>query len=121
MDILIIDDNPDITSLFSDILESEGYSSKIVNNAKEGLELIQSDIYNTIFLDIAMPELSGIEILEKLDDEGILKTKNIVLFTATPISESDLNSWKNKGLHGIIRKPARLAKILEMLESLKTK
>lgn len=119
MDILIIDDNLDITSLFSDILDSEGHSAKIVNQATEGLELIRKNEYSVIFLDISMPGLSGLDILEILDEDGILKTKKIVLFTAIPISNTEFEKWKNKGLYGLIRKPARLVQILEMLDSIK--
>ena len=119
MKILIVDDNPDITSLFSDILDSEGHTAKFVNNPQEGLDLIRQEDFSIIFLDIAMPELSGTDILEKLDKEGLLKTKKIALFTATPMPTTELESWKNKGLFGIINKPARLVQILEMLESVK--
>lgn len=119
MKILIVDDNPDITSLFSDILDSEGHTAKFVNDAKEGLNIIRNEDFSICFLDIAMPELSGTEILKILDKENLLKLKKIVLFTATPISVSEIESWKNKGLFGLIKKPARLVKILEVLESVK--
>lgn len=117
MKILIIDDNPDITSLFSDILTSEGHTAKFVNDANQGLELIQNEEYGMIFLDISMPNMSGLDVLKKLDEGGILKSKKIVLFTATPISNSDYEFWKSKGLYGLIKKPVRLVQILEILES----
>ena len=119
MKILIIDDNPDITSLFSDILDSEGHTAKFVNDAQDGLNLIQKEEFSVIFLDIAMPNLSGIDILDTLDKEGTLQRKKIVLFTATPVSSTDFDFWKKKGLYGLIKKPARLVEILEILESVK--
>jgi CheY-like chemotaxis protein len=119
MKILIVDDNPDITSLFSDILNSEGHTAKFVNDAKEGLDLIRNEDFSIIFLDVAMPNMSGMDVLTKLDEDGILNSKKIVLFTATPIPNSDLEFWKNKGLFGLIKKPVRLVEILEILESAK--
>lgn len=85
-------------------LEHEKIEYKLIDNGVEGLEAIEKDDYDLIFLDIAMPEFSGLDIIRSLKDDGISQSKNIVIFTAS----SDQNVWeeiKNDGAKEVLKKP----------------
>lgn len=63
---LIIDDTKNIRIMLTKCLELSGYVSDAVQNGIEGLELIESQSYDLIFLDIKLPELSGTEVLKRI-------------------------------------------------------
>lgn len=49
----------------------------------EGLKEIRKNSYDLILLDVAMPTYSGIDVINSLKNEGLLASKNIVIFTAS--------------------------------------
>lgn len=66
--VLIVDDNTDISELISLILKKENINSKIVNNPLEVPELLKTEHFDLILLDIMMPEMSGTELCSKIRD-----------------------------------------------------
>ncbi len=105
MKILGIDDNVDITELLSMTLGAMGHEFSFVNSGKEGVKLIAEKKHDAVLLDLAMPEFSGLDVLKELETMGNLSDYNIILFTASSVSESEINEFLGKGVRGIIRKP----------------
>ncbi|MGF1706153.1 response regulator [Enterovibrio baiacu] len=66
--ILLIDDDTELTSLLKDLLELEGYSVNIADNGQQGLEKIAVDT-DLVLLDVMMPVLNGMETLRRLRDQ----------------------------------------------------
>ena len=64
--ILIIDDEPHIRSVLKDRLEANGYQVVQASDGKEGLKLTESAEPDLILLDLQMPKMDGIEVLERL-------------------------------------------------------
>ena len=64
--LLIIDDERGIRNTLREILADEGYEVDVAENGKQGLEMAQARAYDLIFSDIKMPEMDGMEVLEKL-------------------------------------------------------
>jgi DNA-binding NtrC family response regulator len=64
--ILIVDDDDSILSLMSDYLLQEGYSVKTTNNPLEALKVVEDGSAKIILTDIKMPEMNGIDLLEKV-------------------------------------------------------
>lgn len=67
--VLIVDDNQDISELISLILKKEGINSKIINNPLEVIDLVNKEHFDLILLDIMMPEMSGTELCSKIRDK----------------------------------------------------
>jgi DNA-binding response OmpR family regulator len=59
LNVLIIDDNEQITKMISSFLDMSNHDCTVVNEGKEGLELIKTKQYDSIVLDLAMPEFDG--------------------------------------------------------------
>ncbi len=105
MKILIIDDNKDITKMFSKYMTIKGHSCSVVNDGRSGLDLIEKKIFDAIILDLAMPEFSGSDIIDVLYESGKIKNVNIVTLTASSISDEVESTLKSKGVRLCLKKP----------------
>jgi DNA-binding response OmpR family regulator len=63
---LIIDDDPWIRTLLSDLLESEGYAVQEASNGSTALRLAERDCPSLVLLDLSLPEGSGLNVLADL-------------------------------------------------------
>lgn len=79
--ILVIDDEPDMVTLYTTILEEKGYSVFGVNSAEEGLETLKQNRPDLILLDLVMPEKTGINLFRDLKKDERYKDIPIVLIT----------------------------------------
>ena len=87
--ILVVDDQVNITNMMKKTIESLGHSCQTANNGKDCLEMIRKKMYDLVLLDLAMPEVTGVDVLRKLKEENILKQNKIVLFSSSPGFSAD--------------------------------
>ena len=64
--VLLIEDDPWLRSLLTDILADEGYAVLPATNGQAGLSLAQQHPPDVILLDLALPDRSGLEVLRQL-------------------------------------------------------
>ncbi|MGF1699888.1 response regulator [Photobacterium makurazakiensis] len=76
--ILLVDDDTELTSLLTDILEMEGFDIVEANNGEEGLREVNDSI-DLILLDVMMPVMNGTEMLRKLREKH---TTPVLMLTA---------------------------------------
>ena len=112
MIILGIDDNEDINLLLGAVLESEGHEFKYVNNGRDGLKLMQENQYDMVFLDLAMPEFDGISVIAALVKDGIINKQKVIIFTASSMSDTELDKMIKLGVFDYIKKPVELDTLL---------
>jgi FixJ family two-component response regulator len=62
-----------------------------------------------------MPEFSGWDIFNKLKEENLLKSKNIIIFTASSTQGSEINDMMKEGAKYILKKPCSIDEILEVV------
>ena len=118
MKVLIVDDNKDVTDLLSRYLKSKGVENMVTNNPLEGLRRIKEQSYDAILLDISMPDISGIDIIQTLEREKILKEKKIIIFSANAFTEKEVNDLlKKEGVHCCLKKPLALKELLTVITS----
>lgn len=118
MKILLIDDNADITELLSKFLKTKGFETVIANDPFEGLDLIKKEKFDVILLDMSMPEFSGIDIIDDLYREKILKDQKIIIFSAIAHTSSQINYLSEReGISGYLKKPLELNKLLTAITS----
>jgi len=103
--ILAIDDNPDLTELLEVSLSAMGHEIKATNDAIEGLALATSSKHDIILLDINMPKFTGIDFVNALFEKNLIQNHNIVLFTSSSTSSSEVSELLKKGVRGCIEKP----------------
>ena len=116
--ILIVDDLDSTLEMLKEGLTSEGYDVETINNSIKGLEMIKTDVYDIVLLDVKMPEMSGLEIISELKDTLFLRTTKIILMTASDVPSEDLTNLMKIGVAAWIRKPIRLEILLGRLKTL---
>ena len=113
MKILLVDDNPEITDLLSKFLKTKGYENIVTNDPRDGLERIKNENYDVIFLDIHMPEFSGLDIIQALETENILKNQKIIIFSAHNFTTKEITDLlKKEGVKTCLKKPIQLTELL---------
>ncbi len=117
LEILIIDDNEQITKMLTTFLELKEHKCTVTNDGKEGLAVIKENRHDVILLDLAMPEFDGFAIIKDLEENKMLKDHKVIVFTASTITEEELDGLVNRGVSSYILKPIDidllLSKIIE--------
>ena len=103
--ILIIDDNEQITKMLTTFLELKEQECTIANDGKEGLNIIKENRHDVILLDLAMPEFDGYSVIEDLEKNNLLKDHKIIVFTASTITQDELDQLVTRGVTSYILKP----------------
>jgi len=121
MKLLIIDDNKDITTMFSKYFIQKGHSCPVCNNGNNGLNMITTGEYDIVLLDLAMPEFSGTDIVGALNQSGKISKLNIVALTASSVSSDREEHLKKMGVKAVLKKPIDPDELLAYLQQLHTK
>ncbi len=111
--IMIVDDEQSIREFFEIMLTQEGYSVECCSDGPEALKKAQSSIYDLVISDIAMPDMSGLELLEKLKETS--PETNVIMITAYASTESAVEAMKN-GAYDYILKPFKLDEIKMIIQ-----
>ena len=111
--VLIIDDNQDITEMLSRYLSVKKFDCVTTNDGLNGLNLIKKERYDAVFLDISMPDFGGMDVIAALEKENMLKDQRIIIFTASSITNEQLQILLEKdGVESCLRKPVQLSEII---------
>jgi DNA-binding response OmpR family regulator len=111
--ILIVDDNREIVAALSDVLKSEGYVVLAAYDGAKGLELAMAQSPDLILLDWNLPELSGMQVLQALRDQGYQAP--VILMTVYGSESIAVQAFK-LGIRDYIRKPVRMPETLDAVE-----
>ncbi len=106
--ILVIDDEKSIRNSLRDILENENYKVDDAADGPSGIEQVRQFSYDAILCDIKMPQMDGIEVLERLN---ILTDAPVVMISGHGNIETAVDAIK-KGAYDFIEKPLDLNRLL---------
>ena len=79
--IIVIDDDPDIVTFLTTLLEDNGYDYITATNGQEGIDSVRAERPDLILLDITMPEKSGVRFYREVRDDPELKNTPVVMVT----------------------------------------
>jgi two-component system nitrogen regulation response regulator NtrX len=107
--VLIIDDERSIRNTLKDILGFEGYNVEVAENGLMGLEMVRAADFDIILCDIKMPEMDGIEVLERI--LGLKPETTVVMISGHGNIDTAVEAIK-KGAFDFIVKPLDLNRLL---------
>ncbi len=116
--ILVVDDDETIIKTFKAILDDEGYVVDVVATGSEAVLKSEQNAYNIVLLDIRLPDMEGVELLELMRDT-VPRTRKIMV-TGYPSMQNAIAALNRKADAYLI-KPVDVEKLLstvkEQLES----
>ncbi|RQW87248.1 MAG: diguanylate cyclase [Geobacter sp.] len=107
--ILIIDDDRNLGRTLSDILTANGYHTFTAMNGTEGLALLERHCVKLALVDLDLPDISGIEVLEKIKAHSPLTEAIILTGNATLTSAIDAT---NRGAFSYLVKPYEIEQLI---------
>jgi CheY-like chemotaxis protein len=102
--ILVVEDNEDNLKIICRLLQDEDYEVTAVRSGGEVLERLQSESFDVILLDIMMPDVSGLDVLQRVKGEAATAHLPVILVTARS-SDDDLISGYQYGADYYVTKP----------------
>jgi CheY-like chemotaxis protein len=114
--ILVADDDPDILSIVSMSLETQGYTVHKATNGREAVDLAHKHHPDLILMDMMMPVVSGYEAVAELKADADTRDIVIVGLSAKAMA-TDMERATDVGIDGYITKPFRIAQVLSVVES----
>jgi DNA-binding NtrC family response regulator len=107
--ILVIDDERAIRSSLKEILEYEKHEVDIAEDGISGIEMFRSNSYDVVLCDIKMPQMDGIEVLEKLQEQSA--ETPVIMISGHGNIDTAVEAIK-KGAFDFIEKPLDLNRVL---------
>lgn len=112
--ILVIDDQPGIRRLLTEVLQDEGYNVLTANNGYEGIRIAIEVKPAVILMDMKMPGMDGIEALRELKRQG--QGDRVIMMTA--YGELDMvNEAREAGMLDYITKPFDIMSLCQIIEA----
>lgn len=109
--ILLIDDSSVNNLLLQNILEEENFDVVAAFSGKEGLTLMEKVIPDLVLLDIMMPGMDGIEVLEEILAKETLRNIPVIMLTAKT-DPADEKKSREIGAVDFINKPVNIEKLV---------
>jgi len=113
--ILIVDDNPNMSVLLSDILEIFEYEGTQAEDGEEALSKLKDENYAMVFTDLRMPKMDGIDLLKAIKNQH--PELPVVVITGYSLGETQ-NLLLTERADGFLNKPFKVNEIKDLLEKL---
>ncbi len=112
--ILIVDDDEDLSFIISEMLESYGYKVSTASNSEKAFNMLSENKYHLVLLDINLPETTGFEICKELR-----RVSNVpVIFASARTSETDRITGFDIGGDDYLPKPYSMQELLSRVNAL---
>ena len=115
--VLVADDDDDILMLVTMRLQRDGFVVIAARNGEEALALAQQQRPDVAVLDVGMPGLDGLEVLQRIRADDALKGMRVLLLTAKA-QESDVRRGYDTGADAYVRKPFSPAELSARVRAL---
>ena len=117
MNILVVNDEEEICKILVKYFSPEGARVKFSLTGEKAIELAKKEHFDLVFLDVHLPGISGIEVIDKI--KAILPEAKIIMISGRIVNNKLINKVKKKGASGYLQKPFRLGEIDKILSNLK--
>ena len=115
--ILVVEDNELNLKLFCELLRAHGYEAEPVRDGREAVDRARAFAPDLIVMDIQMPHISGLELIEQIKADDELRPIPIMAVTAYA-AKGDEERIREAGAEGYVSKPISLMKFIAAVREL---
>jgi len=115
--ILIVEDNELNLKLFCDLLRAHGFEVEPVRDGRDALERARAFAPELVIMDIQMPHVSGLELIEQMKAEAELERVPVLAVTAYA-AKGDEERIRDAGAEGYVSKPISVMRFVEAVRAL---
>ncbi len=115
--IMIVEDNELNLRLFCDLLRAHGFEVEPVRDGREALDRAREFEPELVVMDIQMPHISGLELIEQMKQEEALAPVPVLAVTAYA-AKGDEERIRDAGAEGYVSKPISVMKFVEAVRAL---
>lgn len=123
--VLVVDDELDMRTFITTLLETNGYKPLSAEDGIQGLEIVRRNKPSVVILDIMMPKASGINMYRELKTDPALKHIPVIMLSAISKktffhSQKILNEYKGESIPepaAYIEKPPEPEELLEAIQN----
>jgi len=113
MRVLIVDDDYNMADSLHDILEIEGYESKVVYNGNDAIELAKKEEFDCFLIDIRMPDINGVDVYQAL--KKIQLAPHVIFMTGYSVPVLVKNAIE-EGAIEVLSKPLDIPRLLDLIK-----
>jgi len=114
--VLLVDDEEEFVETLAERMRSRGMEVATSNSGGEALDLVDSDSYDVVVLDLQMPGMDGIEVLERIKKRQ--PDIQVVLLTGHATVEKGVEAMKHGALE-FLEKPIEISALSEIIQQAK--
>lgn len=111
--ILFVDDEETILEIYRDLLDQKEYQVFTASDGFEALNLLEKNVIPVMFFDLNMPEMSGLELCQKIRDNNSISIINAITGYS---SLFELEEIRDAGFDDYYKKPIRLDELIMVIE-----
>ena len=118
--ILIVDDSMTARAFISKAIQVAGVDVGEIfqaENGKKALDILHNNWIDIVFADINMPEMNGIEMVQKMGEDGLMKTVPVAI-VSTERSKTRIEELKKAGVRRYLNKPCTPENVKEVVDDL---
>lgn len=116
MKILVVDDEKEITDLFQDYLEGSGYQVRVAHSGSEALVKVGQEKPDLIILDILMPDLTGLQVVDTLKRNP--DTSRIPIILSSVLEGPGQKEKLQAGIADFLQKPIDFSRLDQMVKKI---
>lgn len=114
---LVIEDDFDASFIFSKALETLGFNTEIIDSGEQAIERLKEVVPEIIVLDLHLPEISGLTILQAIRQDERLAATKVIVASADPRSVEIIRELANI----VLIKPTTYSQVRDFAKRLTTK
>ncbi len=111
--VLLVDDEEEFVSALAERLDIRGIEAKVATDGEQALEIIGDESFDVIVLDVIMPGISGLEVLQRIKSEGI--GASVILLTGHGSTKEGLEGMR-MGAFDYLMKPLDIDELIAKMK-----
>ncbi len=115
--ILVVEDNELNLKLFCDLLRAHGFEAEPVRDGRDALDRARGFAPDLVVMDIQMPHVSGLELIEQMKADDELKSTPVMAVTAYA-AKGDEERIRDAGAEGYVSKPISVMRFVDAVQNL---